>query len=280
MKKMVSKTLIACAVTAALGAFSSGAMAQTTFPNFTVTETSVPGSNALVLPNLDKITGNYTEVITFSGTNAFNVSLLWNAGQFVSNDGTTPVASQLSPTGGTANQYGMYALYTGSGTFTTTGGRTTFNFASGGEFNLYLDPQSNTTFIQAPNGSTSWGRTNAGEDLLIATGLPFAGQGTLDPSLSTCGSGTSGGSGINCGSFGATSTFGLTAVGSTYFTSPSPFYNVTFQSGQFNNFPTTGTQLVNGSLDVVFAVPEPASVALIGLGLMGLGLSRRRSKKA
>jgi hypothetical protein len=278
MKKMVSKTLMACAITAALGAFSSGAMAQqTTFPDFRVTETSVAGANANVL-TADKITGNYTEVITFSG-NSFNVSLLWNAGQFVTNDGTTPVASQLSPTGGAANQYGVYALYTGSGTFATSGGRTTFNFASGGNFNMFLDPSSNTGFTQAPNGSTPWGTSNSGDDILIATGLPFAGQGTLDPSLSTCGSGTTGGAGINCGSFGATSTFALTGAGSSYFTSPSPFYNVSFQSGQFNNFPTTGTQVINGSLDVVFAVPEPASVALIGLGLLGLGLSRR-SKKA
>ena len=275
MKNAIRKTLIACAVTASFAA-SSGAMAQS-FPNFTVDESAIAGALGQTF-TADKITGNYVEVISFAGSETsgtFNVSLKWNAGQFVSNDGSTPVASQL---GNSSSQYGLYALYQGTGTFNTTASGTVFSFTPGGSLNLFADADSNTVFGQPANGALGFTTTNDADDVLIATGTPTSGEGRLDPSLSTCGITN----GINCGSFGASSTFNLTAAGSEYFVAPNPFYNISFQSGQLNNFNPTGTQVINGSLDVIFGgsseVPEPATVAMVGLGLLGLGLSRRRKQ--
>lgn len=267
-----NKTLLATALTAIIGTTAATNAMAVAFPDFTVQEGVVAGSvnNSFTA---DKITGNYVEVITFDVANGtYDVSLKWNAGQFVANDGTDPQSTQLGGFG--AAGYGMYALYQSSGTFATVAGVTTFTNSPIGTLQLFIDPNKNTTFTAPVTGDLLWTTGNTGDDQEVAFGTPGAGEGTLDPTLSTCGS-----KGINCGSFGTSASFELTAFGSTYFTAPVPFYNISFQSGQLNNFDVSGTQTINGSLDVTFEAPEPASLALFGLGLLGLGFTSFSSRK-
>lgn len=271
--KTFSKTVLACAVSAAC--LFTGSVAQAAiFNQFTFSHTEGAVTTTL---DADKITGNYVEVATF-GAGTFDVSLYWRAGQFVTDGGESPYEAGVSRLG---VDYGIYALYQASGTFSTSGTATTFNFTPGsGSFAVFLDENGNTTKTNPLVGTGAFILANTGDDVELASGIALAGQGTLDPALPTCSAG--GGSGINCGSFGSTTTFNLTSPdGPAFFIAPNPFYNLSFQSGQFNNFSPTGTQTINGSLDVVFSeVPEPGTTALLGLGLLGLGFTVRRRKQS
>ena len=263
------KTIVAASIAAA-SLFSATASAG-------VFEVNPVGPNANF--QADRIGGTYTEIATFNNNGTFDVSLYFRATSFV-NDGTAIEARKT----GLGFFYSMYAVYKASGTFANSGNETIFTFLPGtGGLTLKLDTAGDTEVASNPaNGKSDFMFSGAADDVTLATGNALAGEGNLDPTLSTCGSGT--GAGINCGSFGSTTSFNLTADGKNFFVAPNPFYNLSFQSGQLINFPVSGTQVIRGSLDVVFEnaaeVPEPASVGLLGLGMLGLYAARRRNKKA
>src|SRR5206468_7305853 len=234
------RTLMGFAVAGAILASTSAAA----FPEFTVNANGLQAGDAgTVNPFVaDKIIGNYFEVITFTSATTFSVSLLFQAGSFV-NTNTARVYTGTET--GLTNTYGIYALFTGSGTFGTSGGTTTFNLSSG-TLDAYYDNSNNTLFTAPLTGATPW-TVNAGtggDDIHIATGTETAGTGTL-----TCNVGN------NCGSFGQTTTFTLLNGASNFFILPVPFYNLSLQNGQFNGFPVgAGTTVtLNGSADVEFA---------------------------
>jgi len=247
----VSKTMIAASIAAA-SLFSSAAYAAP-YEQFTVK----PGESEFTF-NADRMVGGYNEVITFTG-NTFTVDLRADIGQFF--NGAGQVLAGVSRLG---VDYTLYAIYTASGTVSTDGTVTTFTFTpNSGAFSLYKDS------LSTPDA-----------DVELANGVGLSGSGFLDSSLPSCGTDN----GINCGSFGSTTSFSLTDAGKEFFVAPDPFYNVSFQSGQLNSFEATGTQTIFGSLDIVFEnrdaeVPEPASVGLLGLGMLGLYAARRRNGK-
>ena len=271
--KQLKKGLLIAGLSAAMGFASTSA--QAAFNDFDVQEGAVDNTPDNLF-TADKIIGNYVEVITFNGDGSVDVSLKWEAGQYVANDGVDPVTptylNNFEPAG-----YKLYALFQASGTFVLDGsGGAVFTFGSGGSLQLATDELSDTTFTAPATGAGAWTLGNTGDDDTLANGAAVSGTGVLDPTLPTCGD-----DGINCGSFGTTTSVALTAFGSTFFVDPVPFYNLAFESGQLNNFTPSGTQTINGSLDVVFGnVPEPSTLALMGLGMAGLGIMRRRKQKS
>lgn len=245
---------------------------------FTVNPANMDATYTSLLSSFqsDYIAGNYLEVVTIKAGNTFSWSLAWTGTQF--NLGGVAVQDGLNPTGpstGLNNSYVLYATMQGTGTYTQSGSTITFDPTPGGSLNLYA--AKGVGFTAPASGDNLYTIMTAGAVHTLLTGAVTAAAGTLKQ-----------GTGNDFGSFDVgTSAALVNPDGDNFFTAPLPFFNASFEAGNFNNYwlplqggnVVLGTYPLSGSAQITFgSVPEPPGLALAGLALAAAGLASRRRK--